>query len=77
VLDGDGAHARDLELLEVADHDAGLLLGDVAEDHVAVRLRGRPVEMDDVEDRGRGGEELERPVGLLLRGHDAEVDHAA
>ena len=40
VLDGDRADARDVELLEVADDHARLLARDVAEDQVAVGLRG-------------------------------------
>ena len=41
LLERDRAVAVDAELLQVADHHAGVLAGDVAEDHVALGLAGR------------------------------------
>jgi hypothetical protein len=38
VLDGDRAHTRDVDLLEVADDHARALACDVAEDHVTLGL---------------------------------------
>jgi hypothetical protein len=75
VLDGDRADPRDVELLQVADDHAGVLAGDVAEDHVALRLLRGGVEVDHVDHGRRGAEQLERLVRGLLRGHDPQVDH--
>jgi hypothetical protein len=62
----------DVELLEVADDHAGVLPGDVTENHVAVGLLGRGVQMDDVQDRRRSEEQLEGLVGNVRRSDDPE-----
>ena len=77
MLDSDGAHGRDVELLEVADDQARLLTGDVAQDHVPLRLVGSAVKVDDVDDCRRGAEQVERVVRDVFRRDDAEVDHGA
>src|ERR671910_2729828 len=76
VLYGDRAHARDLELLQVAEYHAGVLPRDIAQDHVSGRLRGGPVEVDDVEHGLRPAQDLERLVRHVLRRDDPHVDHA-
>ena len=67
--------AADAELLEVVDHHAGVLAGDVAEDHVAGRLARRPGQVDQIAGRGSRLEQVEcllRPI----RGDDhPQVNH--
>jgi hypothetical protein len=54
-----------------------VLARDVAQDHVALRLQGRAVEVDDVHHGARAVEQLEHLVGRLLRRDDPQVDHGA
>ena len=50
------------------DDHAGVLAGDVAEDHVALGLAGGAGEEDQVADRGRRLEQVEDLLGSGLRG---------
>ena len=60
VLHRDRALAVDPELPQVADDHARVLARDVAQDHVALGPLGRALEVDQVADRGRALEQLER-----------------
>jgi len=65
----------DPEVAQIRHDHARLLTRNVAQDHVAVRPARRPFEHDDVADRFRLVEQLQRaprPVGL---GHDPQVHH--
>ena len=64
--DGDRAVALEVERLEVAEDDAGVLAGDVGQDQVALRLLRDPLEVDHVADGVAGPQQLDhlaRPVG--------------
>ncbi len=76
-LDRDRALVVDAEVLEVGDDHARVLARDVGEDHVALRAPGGAREVDDVADRVRALEQLERPLGLVRLDDDPEVDHGA
>ena len=65
----------DVELAQVADHHAGILAGDVAEDHVALGLLGGAGEIDQVADRRGRVEQVEHVPGVVARHHDPQVDH--
>ncbi len=75
VLDRDRALGVHVELAQVGDDDAGILAGDVAEDHVALRLSGSALEEDHVARRRQVLEQLEDVLGLVARDHDPHVDH--
>ncbi len=77
VLDRDRAAVMDPELLQVGDHDARVLAGDVAQDRVALGLSRDAFEDDHVVDGVRLLEERERLLGLGFRRDDPQVDHAA
>ena len=65
----------DAELLEVVDQHAGVLAGDVAEDHVAGGLARGAGEEDQVAGRRRRFEQVEDLLGAIGRGDDPQVDH--
>ena len=67
--------AGDAELLEVVDHDAGVLAGDVAEDHVARRAARGARQVDQVAGRGRRFEQVEDLLGEVGGHDDPQVDH--
>ena len=66
---------RDVELAQVADDHAGVLAGDVAEDHVALRLLRRPRQEDEVRDRGGRLQQVEDVIAVVAGGDDPQVDH--
>ncbi len=60
LLDRDRALVVDVELAQVGDHDARILAGDVAEQHVSLGPSSRALEVDEVADRVRVLQQLER-----------------
>ena len=77
LVQRDRAVARHAELLEIGDHDAGVLVRDVSEDQVTRRVKNGTSEQDDVTDRVRALEQLQHMIGLALPRDDPQVDHAA
>ena len=77
VLHRDRALAVDPELLQVADDHAGVLAGDVAEDHVALRLVGGARQVDQVAGGRRGLEQVQGVLGVVAGRDDPQMDHAA
>ena len=60
---------------ELLDHDARVLPGDVAEDHVPARLERRAGQVDDVDHDGQLREEIPNAPGEAGRDDDAQVNH--
>src|SRR5918992_396714 len=76
LVERDRAVLRDAELAQPGDDDAGVLARDVGQDQVAVRPARRALEQDDVADRLRGLEHLQRGCGLAAARDDPKMDHA-
>jgi len=75
LLERDRPVAGDAELFQVVDDDAGVLAGDVAEDHVAGRLARRPRQVNEVAGRRRRLEQVDGLSGPVAGGDDPQVDH--